>query len=52
MYFLQQQISTHPVVNHSRTVLLDKTEEYLEDHKQVTVNNKGLSQVIIKALAL
>ena len=40
MSFLQEKISTPPGINHSHTVLMDETAVYLEDPRQVTINER------------
>jgi hypothetical protein len=49
MDFLQQKILTPPGIYHSHTVLMDETAVYLEDPRQVSVNEKGRRHVILKS---
>jgi hypothetical protein len=49
MEFLQQKIFIPPGIDHSHTVLMDETAVYLEDPRQVTVNEKGKHHVILKS---
>jgi hypothetical protein len=49
MDFLQQKILIPPGIDHSHTVLMDETAVYLEDPRQVTVDEKGKRHVILKS---